>query len=289
MAGRPDVAVVAELAGEPDMDAVASLWLRCFDDGPGYVRVLLDVARKHGDVCVARAGGDMVSSLALLPFAIGGGGLDPIRCLYLCELCTAPGWRRHGIARELVSFAANVARQRGCAAVFLQPESDALAQYYLGLGYRPATWRARDVVAAVARPPSRESNLRPRRIGAAEYNRAREELLADSPHAIYGDWWVGFAEGVFAWSGGGLFDVGGGGVAAAERLHGGEAVDVRELLPAGTGPAEALPPLLHALGASGAAVSRPLPAAGGDLQLMAHWLDVAPPCAPSFGMPFSME
>lgn len=278
------------LAVAGDRAAVVSLWRMCFDDGEDYAGGIFDLAMLHGAACVARMGGEIVASLALLPFRVAGGGVDTGECLYLYALCTAPWCRGRGIAGRLLAFAEEVARIRKCQAIFLQSGTEGLVAFYRRAGFRPASWRIREMAAADGAERGGEPPEGTRRIGASEYNSSRERLLADVPHAVYGDWWVDFAGRVFSLGGGGLFAVGEGGVAAIECMDGNGRPVAWEFLPAGRRDASALRGLLSGLGSGDGILFRPaVEAAGGELQLMVRWLDGESPQPPSFGMPFSLE
>jgi ribosomal protein S18 acetylase RimI-like enzyme len=57
----------------------------------------------------------------------------------LTELYVEPGWRRMGIAKALMTFAEDLARQSGAAELTLLTGSDNLAAqaFYRSMGYAP--------------------------------------------------------------------------------------------------------------------------------------------------------
>jgi hypothetical protein len=88
-----------------------------------------------------------------------------------------------------------------------------------------------------------------------EYNAARERLLRQTPHISFSERLIRWQESISKKTGGGLFALKGGGVAAAEKYGG--ALCIKELLMPGGGQSRAAGALAYALSAARAEYRTP--------------------------------
>ena len=114
-----------------DQQPVIDLWKRVFPDDPPHnepASVLQAKLEVDDLVFVAEAEGQIVGACMA--------GYDGHRG-WLYAVAVDESFRRHGVGRELVSYAIDRLKQRGCIKVNLQIRADnhAVAKFYRDLGF----------------------------------------------------------------------------------------------------------------------------------------------------------
>lgn len=123
-------AIAIGAAGALDLDAMAAIHARCFDEPWSRADFARILAAPSGFGLVARAGDEPAG------FALARVAADECEIL---TLAVAPAFRRHGIGRRLLAAAVAVAAARGVHQLFLEVAEDngAARALYAGAGFRP--------------------------------------------------------------------------------------------------------------------------------------------------------
>ncbi len=136
----------ADLHDPQQGDAIVDLLNRYALHPMGGGEALPDATRKHlvsalqqRDDCIvllARDGGQTIGLCNCFE------GFSTFACkplLNIHDLYVADGYRNHGVARQLLAFAADIARARGCAKLTLEVLSGNIAakKSYAGAGFKP--------------------------------------------------------------------------------------------------------------------------------------------------------
>ncbi len=165
-------------AYESDLPALEALWQSAFGDGPETIRLFFERMFRPENTCAAKENGELRAALYLLPAQIilSSERSEPV--YYLYAAATKPEFRRRGIMRALLSYAAQIARERGKAALCLLPGEESLVRYYLRCGYREY-FAARRVILPY-KAPSKETV----RFECDDPKAVREAFLKETPGSI---------------------------------------------------------------------------------------------------------
>lgn len=220
------------LARPEELPRLRELWRLAFGDEEAFIDGFF--ARWGGPdrLLTLREEGVAVSMLALLPMeAVAASGRRAL-LPYVYALATDPAQRGKGCAKKLLDYAAGRARDMGAAGICTVPAQPSLHKFFASAGYGECFATRR--WAAAIDPSAVEGEAAA--VGAAEYARLREELLAGVPHGAWDGELTAIQESFSQSSGGGLYRLElaeGPGCAAVER-HGDMAVAKELLCPRGS-------------------------------------------------------
>ena len=164
---------VVRYASSSDAGEMLALWRTAFpEDTDEDIAAFLE--RFLNTAVVIAEDSHVVSMLFLLPASLYCSERDmPVSYIYAGA--TAPTHRSQGLYRRLIEFAAVEAAQRGCAALFLRPADEALAESYRRMGFVVPlyTARAADICGTT--------------VDAAAYMREKHACLARLlvPHIVW--------------------------------------------------------------------------------------------------------
>jgi len=126
---------LADLSHKKDL---AGLWFEAFGDDVKFVSSFLDsYMLPEYNVPVVVSGGKIASALYLIEFELYSNTKIIGNCAYLFAACTKKEHRGKGFMSALVSYSAELCKNRGLKAVFLFPqgESHKLFDFYSKLGF----------------------------------------------------------------------------------------------------------------------------------------------------------
>lgn len=252
---------------ESDVPRQRELWTLAFGDGGDYVDNFYHNYYRPERVVVLEEDGVVQSMTAWFDTDLVMPDGERWKAGYLYAVATHPGARGKGLAGALLKYADGYLKEEHrCRAVTTVPAQPSLHNFFGANGFRECF--AHD--QWVLRPeglPSPAPGFALEAVGAGEYGRLREELLADLPHIAYPLDALEYQAGCCRISGGGLYraDTGAGtALLCAEGMENGQLM-LKELL----GVPEARERLLGGL-------PRLLPAFGGLYR------------CPGTGVPFGM-
>ena len=117
---------------------LADLWIESFGDGENFISSFLDsYMLPEYNVPVVFSDGKIVSALYLIDFELYSNTKFLGNCAYLFAACTKKEYRSRGFMSALVSYSAELCKNRGLKAIFLFPqgESHKLFDFYSKLGF----------------------------------------------------------------------------------------------------------------------------------------------------------
>lgn len=171
-----------------DLEQIIRIWSASFGDSEEFILALAENCRLIENGVCAVSDGDARAFM----FAFDGLEIAGRRASYIYALCTQCEYRRKGLGRAVVLYAAQQAKERGSELVFLRPADQKLAVWYSSvIGALPFAPAANEKFT-----PSLPAKHKGTEISAEEYFKARngspwsvpaEILLAESiVHRHYG-------------------------------------------------------------------------------------------------------
>ena len=200
-----------------DAPALIDLWRRVFEDPEELPKAFLRLLPGMGTGAAAFVSG----RLAGAAYIVTGLTVGEKRAAYLYAVAVHPEYRGLGLGKALTQAACALGKTRGADFVCTLPASGSLYGWYEErIGTRCTLYRKREDLPS--RPGPEVSVL-----SAGEYNRRREQLLADMPHMSLSDPAAVYEKYNCQCFGGDFFAVGNG-IAAAYRED--DRAVVRELI-----------------------------------------------------------
>lgn len=193
-----------------DEAALRQIWKVCFGDDDAYIDGFFTALyRPENALVLTGETADAVGMAHLLPLGtlVDGTGTAQGPCAVTYALAVLPAYRGRGGGGALAAAAAALARVRGAVPLICPAEPSLFAYYADRTDYVTAFFAAEKRFPAC---PGRTETL-----GADEYLRRRETLLAGRAHIAFSAPVMAYEASLCRRSGGGLFAVPGG-VAAME-------------------------------------------------------------------------
>lgn len=163
-------------ATEGDLEQIVKIWNASFGDSREFILSLAENCRLiENGVCAETDG----KGRAFM-FAFDGLEFFGRKASYIYALCTQSEYRRRGMGRAVVLYAAQQAERRGSALVFLRPADKELESWYAtALGARAFAPLGTEKVL-----PSRPAPFRAIEISAEEYMKERKNCLWSIPSEL---------------------------------------------------------------------------------------------------------
>ena len=197
------------------------LWKLAFGDGDADIGYFY----AHPDLCemlVLLEDGVVYTMVGLYPVTVALPGGGTASSAYIYALATHPDARKKGFGRFILSYVDFYLKEKGLDCVTIVPAEPSLHKFFATTGFTECfSTRKVELLKNMTGTPAQGDLLED--VGPKEYDRLREELLADTLHVRYGEGLVDYQRGLSEMSGGGLYrlTVGGvTGVAAVEYLDG---------------------------------------------------------------------
>jgi GNAT superfamily N-acetyltransferase len=121
-------------ATQEDTPILRRMWKICFDDSDEFTDLYFSRKYRTENTLVLLCGGELVSSLQMLPYTIRFYGED-LPFYYLSGLCTLPGYRSRGFMKQLMNAAHIEMARRGIPLSVLIPAEGELYRFYEKFGY----------------------------------------------------------------------------------------------------------------------------------------------------------
>ena len=181
---------------KPDIPALTALWHGVFGDSEEFVSEFLRLLPGMGAGAVAELEGELVGAA----YAICGLTLDGVRIGYIYAVAVDESARHHGIGEAVTQKARELAAERGAQIISTLPAEAGLYPWYekiIGTQHR----LHRSFTELVCAP-----GCAVRAIGAEDYAKRRERLLAEKPHLVPSPTAMEFEALLCRFYGGGLFE-----------------------------------------------------------------------------------
>ena len=160
--------------------SLKSLWHDSFSEDYQSINLFFNSMYLLENTLIAFNGDTLVSALYLLPGKISTGNGQYSSIYYIFAAATNPYFRRRGIMRELLAYAAESAHNRGKSALCLLPGEESLYKYYERCGFRKY-FTARKVILSYKEPIQYNIEYG---VTAENLFSFREKILKDSPGNI---------------------------------------------------------------------------------------------------------
>ncbi len=158
---------------ESDLDQIINIWSASFGDSKEFILSLAE------NCCLIKRGVCAVSDGEARAFMFAFDGLEIAgrRASYIYALCTQSEYRRRGLGRAVVLYAAQQAKERGSELVFLRPADKKLAAWYSSaIGALPFASSQTEKIT-----PSLPARFKAVEISSGEYLESRSQCLWSVP------------------------------------------------------------------------------------------------------------
>ena len=188
-----------------DVPRLRELWRLAFGDGEAYLDNFFLGYYTPGRVLVLEEEGEVQAMTAWFPRALVLPGGERWRAGYLYAVATHPQARSRGHASSLLSYCDfYLKEEQGCQAVTTVPAREELHAFFGRNGFRECFTLSRREREA-GELPAPEAGCVLREVGASEYGRTREALLAGTAHIFCPGDSLRYQRGACRLSGGGLY------------------------------------------------------------------------------------
>ena len=116
---------------------LTELWIEAFGDDEKFISSFLNAYMiPEYNVPVVSEGGKIISALYLIDFPIYSSRNNLGDCAYLFAAATNKNYRNKGYMSRLISYSAELCKNRGLKAIFLFPQNKELFEYYKKFGFK---------------------------------------------------------------------------------------------------------------------------------------------------------
>lgn len=184
-----------------DREGMLHIWHEVFGDSPEFIEGFLTRLPGFGTAAAALCGEEIVGAAYILTgMTLAGENISEKKCGYIYAVAVMPEHRKAGLGAGLTRLAAELGRRDGAQMICTLPAEDSLYAWYEGL------IGTENVLHLEVKKCSAQGRISPRRLGAQEYFRIREERLKNTPHLRLNPECAEFHQFFCEYLGGGLFE-----------------------------------------------------------------------------------
>ena len=123
------------LATKEDIPQLKKIWTACFGDEAAYQDLFFHNRFCPENTVLWRENGIPVAMAHLLPYHMMDETKESHLCYYVYAVATSPEFQGKGISTKLLTYAKEIAQERGAAALSLVPAEPSLFDFYQKRGY----------------------------------------------------------------------------------------------------------------------------------------------------------
>lgn len=137
-------------AEQADLEAVVSLWTRCFPGDEAFREWFFANIYRSDVTLVDEEDGTLCAMVQMLPYQLRDArGVRPVTYIY--GACTAPEYRRQHRMDRLLQASFDWDQKQGRAASVLIPQEEWLYGFYDQFGYQPAFYVSNQIITSTDR------------------------------------------------------------------------------------------------------------------------------------------